>query len=77
VKPRGFAAMSKERRREIASKGGKAAHEQGTAHEFRSDTAEARAAGKKGGLSVSQDSQHMAEIGSKGGKARARRADSV
>jgi uncharacterized protein len=45
--PRGFAALSPERHREISSKGGKAAHEQGTAHEFNAE--EARAAGRKGG----------------------------
>jgi uncharacterized protein len=44
---RGFAAMGLEQRREIASKGGKAAHEKGTAHEFTSE--EAREAGYKGG----------------------------
>jgi general stress protein YciG len=44
---RGFAAMSAERQREIASQGGRAAHEQGVAHEWNKD--EARAAGKKGG----------------------------
>ena len=44
---RGFAAMSTEKQKEIASKGGRAAHEQGVAHEWSSD--EARAAGKKGG----------------------------
>ena len=44
---RGFAAMSPERQREIASQGGRAAHQQGVAHEWSSD--EARAAGKKGG----------------------------
>jgi len=44
---RGFAAMSPEKQREIAAKGGKAAHEKGTAHEFTAD--EARAAGSKGG----------------------------
>lgn len=44
---RGFAAMSPERQREIASQGGRAAHEQGVAHEWNKD--EARAAGKKGG----------------------------
>lgn len=44
---RGFASMSKEMRRSIASKGGRAAHEQGKAHQFTSD--EARVAGKKGG----------------------------
>ncbi len=44
---RGFAAMDKEKQRAIASKGGKAAHLRGTAHEFTTD--EARAAGRKGG----------------------------
>jgi general stress protein YciG len=44
---RGFASMDEAKQREIASKGGKAAHEKGTAHEFTSE--EARAAGKKGG----------------------------
>jgi len=44
---RGFAAMSPERQREIASQGGRAAHEQGVAHEWSKD--EAREAGKKGG----------------------------
>jgi len=47
-RPRGFAAMDPKRVSEIASKGGKAAHLAGTAHEFTSD--EARNAGKKGGL---------------------------
>lgn len=42
---RGFAAMSPERQREIASQGGRAAHQQGVAHEWSKD--EARAAGKK------------------------------
>lgn len=44
---RGFASMSTEKQREIASKGGRAAHEKGTAHEWTPD--EARAAGRKGG----------------------------
>lgn len=44
---RGFASMDEEKQKEIASKGGKAAHEKGTAHEF--DSEEARKAGKKGG----------------------------
>lgn len=44
---RGFASMSKARQREIASMGGKAAHERGTAHEWTAD--EARKAGAKGG----------------------------
>lgn len=46
---RGFASMDEDKVREIASKGGKAAHERGTAHEFTSE--EAREAGRKGGLS--------------------------
>ena len=44
---RGFASMDPERQREIASEGGRAAHERGTAHEFTSE--EAREAGRKGG----------------------------
>ena len=47
-RPRGFAAMDRSKVSEIASKGGKAAHAAGTAHQFSSD--EARAAGKKGGV---------------------------
>ncbi len=45
---RGFASMSPEKQKEIASKGGRAAHQKGTAHRWSSD--EARAAGRKGGL---------------------------
>lgn len=44
---RGFASMDEDKQREIASKGGKAAHEKGTAHEFTPE--EAREAGRKGG----------------------------
>lgn len=44
---RGFAGMDKDKQQEIASKGGKAAHESGHAHEFTSE--EAREAGRKGG----------------------------
>lgn len=39
--------MSREKQREIASKGGRAAHEKGTAHEWTRE--EAKAAGRKGG----------------------------
>lgn len=46
---RGFASMDRDKQREIASKGGQAAHEKGTAHEFTSE--EARRAGSKGGQS--------------------------
>jgi uncharacterized protein len=44
---RGFASMTPEKQREIASKGGRAAHQKGTAHEWTSE--EARSAGRKGG----------------------------
>lgn len=62
---RGFGSMDPEKQRAIASKGGKAAHAQGSAHEFTSE--EARAAGRKGGMSVSADRAHMAAIGRVGG----------
>jgi general stress protein YciG len=70
AKSRGFGSMSTEQQRAIASKGGKAAHEQGAAHEFTPE--EARAAGTKGGVAVSRDRAHMAEIGRRGGEARRR-----
>ncbi len=44
---RGFASMDPEKQREIARKGGRVAHEKGTAHEWSSE--EARAAGRQGG----------------------------
>ena len=65
---RGFASMDRSKQKEIASKGGKAAHAKGTAHEF--DSGEAREAGRKGGLAVSQNREHMAKIGRRGGEAR-------
>lgn len=72
---RGFAGMDPAKQREIASKGGKAAHAKGTAHEFTSE--EARAAGKKGGEAggganrgfAGMDPAKQREIASKGGKA--------
>ena len=64
---RGFAGMDPDKQREIASEGGRAAHESGNAHEFTSE--EAREAGRKGGEAVSQDREHMADIGRKGGEA--------
>jgi general stress protein YciG len=67
-RPRGFAAMNAEKQRQIASKGGKVAHERGHAHEFTSE--EAREAGRKGGMAVSRDRKHIAEIGRLGGEAR-------
>jgi general stress protein YciG len=65
---RGFASMDRDKQKEIASKGGRAAHAKGTAHEF--DSGEAREAGRKGGVAVSRNREHMAAIGRRGGEAR-------
>ena len=65
TRKRGFASMDPEKQREIARKGGRAAHEKGSAHEFSPD--EAREAGRKGGERVSSDRARMAEIGRRGG----------
>src|SRR5438128_1727151 len=69
---RGFAGMDKERQRQIASKGGKAAHAKGTAHQFTPE--EARAAGRKGGQAAHQKGtaheftpEEAREAGRKGG----------
>ena len=58
--------MNPEKQREIARRGGRAAHEKGTAHEFTSD--EAREAGRKGGERVSANRDHMSRIGRMGGR---------
>jgi general stress protein YciG len=63
---RGFASMDPDKQKMIASKGGRAAHAKGTAHEFTPE--EAREAGRKGGMVVSQNREHMATIGREGGK---------
>src|SRR5256885_1164903 len=70
---RGFASMSAEKQRAIASKGGKAAHAKGTAHEFTPE--EARAAGRKGGQAAHQRGtahqftpEEAREAGRKGGQ---------
>jgi general stress protein YciG len=52
---RGFASMDRNKQREIASKGGKAAHQKGTAHEWTSE--EAREAGRKGGMASHRRNQ--------------------
>lgn len=72
---RGFASMDEDKQREIASKGGKASHEKGTAHEFTSE--EAREAGRKGGKAAHEkgtahefSSEEAREAGRKGGQAR-------
>src|SRR5215207_293787 len=71
TRSRGFASMDAAKQREIARKGGKAAHQKGTAHEFTAD--EARAAGRKGGERVSANREHMSRIGRIGGKSSATR----
>jgi general stress protein YciG len=76
---RGFASMDPAKRREIASKGGKAAHAQGSAHEFTPE--EARVAGRKGGEAAhARGTAHQftpeeaREAGRKGGQARSARS---
>jgi len=59
---RGFASMDRAKQREIASKGGKAAHQKGTAHEWTSE--EAREAGRKGGMA-----SHRRKLQQQGGEA--------
>lgn len=70
---RGFASMDADQQREIASMGGQAAHEKGTAHEFSSE--EARVAGSKGGKAAHErgtahqfSSEEARAAGSKGGQ---------
>jgi general stress protein YciG len=58
---RGFASMDRMRQREIASKGGKAAHQKGTAHEWTSE--EARNAGRKGGLASHRQRRERKDSG--------------
>ena len=62
---RGFASMDPQRQREIASEGGRAAHEKGTAHEFTSE--EAREAGRKGGQARSESNRSKASASTHGG----------
>jgi general stress protein YciG len=59
---RGFASMDRNKQREIASKGGKAAHQKGTAHEWTSE--EAREAGRKGGMASHRRKQEQQGGGS-------------
>jgi len=54
---RGFASMERAKQREIASRGGKAAHQKGTAHEWTSE--EAREAGRKGGMASHRRKQQQ------------------
>lgn len=68
---RGFAAMDPQEQRDIARRGGQAAHKKGTAHEFTPE--EARAAGLRGGKAVSKNRLYMSEIGRKGGQSSGRK----
>ena len=63
---RGFASMDRAKQREIASKGGKAAHQKGTAHEWTSE--EARDAGRKGGIASHQRRREQAATTSGGNR---------
>jgi len=62
---RGFASMDRAKQREIASKGGKAAHQKGTAHEWTSE--EAREAGRKGGMASHRRRKELQETPEDGG----------
>ena len=62
---RGFASMDRNKQREIASKGGKAAHQKGTAHEWTSE--EAREAGRKGGMASHRRKQEQQGNNESGG----------
>ena len=68
---RGFAAMDKERQREIARKGGASVPDD--KRSFSQDRDLAASAGRKGGEVVSNDKQHMKEIGRMGGRAKRRK----
>lgn len=75
---RGFASLSPERRREIASMGGKKAQELGTANRWTAETA--KSAGQKGGLAMAGRTEYLSEIGKRGGlalqaKRRAKKAE--
>ena len=61
---RGFASMDRAKQREIASKGGKAAHQKGTAHEWTSE--EARDAGRKGGIASHQRRREQNQLPDRG-----------
>jgi uncharacterized protein len=63
---RGFASMDRAKQREIASKGGKAAHQKGTAHEWTSE--EAREAGRKGGMASHRRRKEMMDTGGSTGE---------
>ena len=63
---RGFASMDRTKQRDIASKGGKAAHQKGTAHEWTSE--EAREAGRKGGMASHRRRQQQQQTADDSGR---------
>ncbi len=65
-KPRGFAAMTPERRREVQSLGGKSAQAKGTGHRW-TTSEQAREAGKRSAAVATRDRERMSEIGKLGG----------
>ena len=68
--PWGFARVPKEKLRNWASLGGKAAQREKSGHRFTSE--KAREAGKRGGATVAKDREYMRELGRRGGIARAK-----
>jgi uncharacterized protein len=72
---RGFASMDPEKQRKIAQRGGRAAQATGKGHKLSGEAA--RRAGRKGGIAVSKNREHMAEIGRKGGKAKSKRNEAA
>ena len=70
---RGFASMDRAKQREIASKGGKAAHQKGTAHEWTSE--EARDAGRKGGIASHKRRREMQQPNEGGNSAAGERSN--
>jgi len=69
AKPRGFAALSPERRAEISRLGGQKSQSIGVAHRFNSETGSK--AGQRGGAVTSANAEHMAAIGRRGAESRA------
>ena len=72
---RGFASMDRAKQRDIASKGGKAAHQKGTAHEWTSE--EARDAGRKGGLASHKRRREQMLANSSTGEMSESRSESI
>ena len=65
TKNRGFASMDPQRQREIASEGGKAAHQKGTAHEFTSEEARKAGSMSHGNRQSDQSRSSTAKSGNK------------